>query len=398
MEASQSAATAATGAANDADEDNPQEVVCFYNRAGQKVPKNVTILIVGPDVACIDENAFDCYQSLKEVDMSKATSLQIIALHAFANCGALVRVKWPPNLKTLGVCAFWRCRSLEEADMSNLHALYIIGEGAFAMCSAVVRVNWPPNLITLGECAFSECSSLEEADMSNLNALKTIGERAFSHCSALARVNCGPNLEGIGPAAFADCTSLTDIHLPSGFSKDQIGLNAFYMCQQLGDNTDADYWWIDGTDGSEEVIPDDDYDITKVMISLKCHWFVRKLRDYIDETELLSVDMQGHDLKKAIRIKNLYPEATPRLAMSRLVSMYAKSPLTAARLEDAAAQSDEISKADWAEARVGYLQRLEGIQIVYADLIFNLLHWYAGNGLAENLFVNGKKRKRDMTM
>ena len=38
----------------------------------------------------------------------------------------------------------------------------------------------------------------------------------------------------------------------------------------------------------------------------------------------------------------------------------------------------------------------EGIQKVYAGSIFNLLHWYAGNGLAENLFVNRKKRKRDV--
>jgi len=61
----------------------------------------------------------------------------------------------------------------------------------------------------------------------------------------------------------------------------------------------------------------------------------------------------------------------------------------AAQLEDAAAQSDEISKADRATAHVGDLQWLEAI--------FNLLLWYAGNGLAENLLVNGKKRKRDIT-
>merc|ERR1719215_1958831 len=103
------------------------------------------------------------------------------------------------------------------------------------------------------------------------------------------------------------------------------------------------------------------HEITKAMISLKCHWFVRKLLfdEDSDEPELLSVDMQGHDLKKAIRIKNLYPEATPRLGMSRLVSMYAKSPLTAAQLENVA-RSDESVREGWAEARVGDLQRLEG--------------------------------------
>ena len=46
-EASQSTTTTA---ANDAGEDTPKEIVRFYNRAGQKAPKNVTKLIFGPDV------------------------------------------------------------------------------------------------------------------------------------------------------------------------------------------------------------------------------------------------------------------------------------------------------------------------------------------------------------
>merc|ERR1712176_1358355 len=103
-----------------------------------------------------------------------------------------------------------------------------------------------------------------------------------------------------------------------------------------------------------------------------------------------SVDMQGHDLKKAIRIKNLYPRATPRLTMNRLVSMYAKSPLTGAELESAAQSEEGVTEGDWAEVRFGDLQRLEGIQKAYTGFIFNLLHWYAGNGLAENLLLNRK--------
>jgi len=76
--------------------------------------------------------------------------------------------------------------------------------------------------------------------------------------------------------------------------------------------------------------------------------------------------------------------------------MYAKSPLTAAQLENAAHSDESVTEEDWAEARFGDLEWLEGIQNAYADSIFHLLHWYAGNGLAENLFVNRKKRKRDV--
>jgi len=80
--------------------------------------------------------------------------------------------------------------------------------------------------------------------------------------------------------------------------------------------------------------------------------------------------------------------------------MYAKSPLTAAQLEDAARSDEGVTEEDWEEARFGDQHQLEGIQKAYADSIFILLHWYAGryagNGLAENLFVNRKKRKRDV--
>merc|ERR1712232_199701 len=89
------------------------------------------------------------------------------------------------------------------------------------------------------------------------------------------------------------------------------------------------------------------HDIT-VLVPLRHHWFVRKLPFH--ETQLQSVDMQGNDLKMAIRIKNLYPRATPRLTMDRLVSMYAKFPLTAAQWEDIARSDGSVRERDWAEA------------------------------------------------
>merc|ERR1712021_303761 len=115
--------------------------------------------------------------------------------------------------------------------------------------------------------------------MSMLHALETIGDYAFQECSALALVRWPPtNLETVGDCAFEECTRLQNVTIPS-----------------------------------------------------RHHWFVREL-PFDDEThELLSVDMQGHDLRKAIRIKNLFPQATPTLSMNRLVQMYAMSPSTAAQ-------------------------------------------------------------------
>ena len=292
-----------------------------------------------PNLKIIGNKAFCDCTSLKEADMSKLNALETIETSAFADCSALALVKWSPNLKTIENYAFHDCDSLEETDMSKLHALETIGDSAFAFCTALALVKWPPNLKTIGSEAFFACDCLEEADMSKLHALETIENGAFCDCSALI-VKWVPNIKTIVQDAFPGCT-LQDVMIPSRY-----------------------------------------------------HWFVRKLP--LDDTNLQSVDMEGHDLKQAIRLKNLYPLATPRLTMDGLVSMHAKSPLTAAQLENAAQSDEGVTEEDWAEASFGDLQLLEGIQKAYAGSIFNLLHWYAGNGLAENLLVDRKKRKRDV--
>merc|ERR1712008_609855 len=182
------------------------------------------------------------------------------------------------------------------------------------------------------------CTSLKEADMSMLHALETVGRHAFFGCSALALVSWPPtNLNSIGDRAFCGCTSLQNVTIPS-----------------------------------------------------RHHWFVRELPFDDEAHELLSVDMQGRDLKKAIRIKNLFPQATPNLSMNRLVQMYAMSPLTAAQLENVA-KSDESVTEFWPGVRVGDLHRLEEIQKAYSDSIFKLVQWYAGNGLLGNLVVTKKR-------
>merc|ERR1712232_1144095 len=106
--------------------------------------------------------------------------------------------------------------------------------------------------------------------------------------------------------------------------------------------------------------------------------------------KLLSVDMQGHDLRKAIRIKNLFPQATPNLPMNRLVQMYAKSPLTAGQLENDATRDESVAEF-WTEVRLGDLHLLGEIEKAYCDSIFKLVQWHAGNGLLGNHVVTKKE-------
>ena len=322
--------------------------------------------------------------------MSKLHALETIGNWAFAYCSALVRVMLAPNLKTIGQDAFCDCTSLEEADMSKLHALETIGMNAFGYCSALVRVMLSPNLKTIGNDAFSGCKSLEEADMSKLHALETIGDFAFSFCSALVHVMLAPNLKTIGNDSFSGCKSLEEADISKLHALEAIGDYAFQNCSALARVMLAP----SGKTIGESVFKDCT-NLNHVMIPLRHHLFVQELP--FDEThhKLLSVDMEGHDLKKAIRIKNLYPRATPNLTTKRLVSMYAKSPLAAAELVNAAQNDDSVTEEDWEETREEDLQRLEKIGKVYVDSVFKLVHWYAGNGLVKSLFMNRREKKRD---
>ena len=177
--------------------------------------------------------------------------------------------------------------------------------------------------------------------MSELHALETIEKGAFAFCYSLSIIKWAPNLKKIGRAAFGECQNLS-----------------------------------------------------RIMIPLSHHWFIREL-PFGKTHKLLSVDMQGHDLKKAIRIKNLCPAQATRSLTNRLVSMYAKSPLTSTQLEDAAHDDESVTEEAWEETRGKDVQRLVEIQNAYADSIFKLLNWYAGNDLVENLLVNPLKRRRD---
>jgi len=214
--------------------------------------------------------------------------------------------------------------------------------------------------------AFRRRPCLKKVDMSGAYSLEIIEHRAFLDCISLSIINWAPNLITIGNCAFRDCTSLEEADMSKLHALEIIGDDAFSGCSAL----------------------------VRVMLApnLRYHWFVEGWMPF-DEThhKLLSVDMEGHDLKKAIRIKNMYPRATPNLTTKRLVSMYAKSPLTFAQLEDAARDDGNVTEVDWERTWEEDLRRLVEIQKAYADSIFMLVHWYAGNGLVENLIhVNSR--------
>lgn len=335
--------------------------------------------------------------------------LKKIEQSAFSDCEALQQITWnSAQLTEIGMLAFTCCSSLVELDLSIILQLTTIGTCSFAFCSSLETVRLPASLKTIGVSAFHQCTSLKDIQFND--GLEEIGCRAFEKFISLKEVALPPRLvhlqrrtfymgssletvvlpvglASIGTAAFGECIALSHVPLPNGLSEDQIGANAFYMCHKLAGKRDRDYWWTNGTEETDE---DWNYptDATKLMIPLSYQWCIATLpcNDCIFE----SIDMQGHDLKKAIRLKNLCPYTTPRLSMNRLVAMYAKSPMTEADFE-VAALNDPTAR-QWDSLKGKDLEKLKEIELAYASSIFKLVHWCCGIGLLED---GGDGRKID---
>ena len=159
----------------------------------------------GLPVKAIDSNAFNNYT----VDRS-----------------ALVSVKLPSTLESIGNSAFYGCENLSTVDFSACGNLTSIGEMAFDDAKALTSVSLPSSLTELGATAFAN-SGLTSIDLSNCSGLTVINEDVFCRNKSLTSVKLPLTVKSIGKGAFQSCTSLTDIDLSLYVMLESIGDDAF---------------------------------------------------------------------------------------------------------------------------------------------------------------------------
>ena len=226
-----------------------------------------------------DECVFDSCTSLKSVNLSGCSALEVIGESAFSGCSALESINFDgcEALTNIRGLAFFECTSLKSIDLSNKTNLTYIGGWCFDSCSSLESINLSgcvkykslgdsidggcenlksvnlngckvmtsvylyglPSLenVDLTGCVavtsihFSGCENLTEVDLSDCTALTTINASAFGYCTSLERVVGLSSVTRIEISAFEGCTSLVSVGDLSGVT--EIGAKAFKGCASL---------------------------------------------------------------------------------------------------------------------------------------------------------------------
>ena len=205
----------------------------FYGAA------NLSELYIGPDVAYINESAFENCFNLKKITVDANNSyLKIengyliqLSDNRIIRGTDRAEIVLGENVEKIEKSAFGGLGSIKKIDMSQ-SAVKEIPANAFINCSSLAEVALPSGLVDIGESAFAKCSSLSSVNLKDCAMLTTINDDAFFGCSSLTEVELPAAVKKIGILAFSK-SGLAKISFAESDTKITIGSNAFYECNAL---------------------------------------------------------------------------------------------------------------------------------------------------------------------
>ena len=138
---------------------------------------------------------------------ANATSL---GNYCFKSCTALVRVRLPDGIESIGVEAFNGDSALVEIENFLPDSVKTIKNKAFQNCTALTGFLTARGLQTTGDRIFHTCSALQGVDLSE-SSLSALDIFSFYSCSSLVSVSLPESLTSIGGGCFKSCTSLKTV-------------------------------------------------------------------------------------------------------------------------------------------------------------------------------------------
>ncbi len=184
---------------------------------------------IADSVTLIEENAFACCTSLKEVILP--ASLRKIGARAFCECERLTDLNIPNYVEEIDVDAF---RGTPFHDrLRQQEGLVVLGNCAYLYQGTESTIVIPDGIKTVGYRLFRDCKFLAEIRLPP--SVKKIAYSAFYGCTALRAVEIPKNVNIIGDWAFSGCSELERIDIPEGVKT--IGLRAFSDCKKLSQVT-----------------------------------------------------------------------------------------------------------------------------------------------------------------
>lgn len=230
----------------------------FIYDGTQKVPKDVTEVIVADGVTKIIGHAFSDCTSLESISIPD--SVTSIYPGAFENCTSLKSVTIPQQIKHIPSDLFLGCRSLESVLIPP--GVESIGADAFRRCISLKSITLPKNLEIIYDWAFGSCKSLESIVIPE--NVTSIGDYAFYGCSDLESIVIPESVTSIGYWAFEGCSSRTIVG-PDDVSDDDVSDddddNWFANRQSQLEDDEID--WDDIEDSFYQAFCDDAYQIVE---------------------------------------------------------------------------------------------------------------------------------------
>eukprot|EP01063_Lacrimia_lanifica_P002422 TRINITY_DN1127_c0_g1_i6.p1 TRINITY_DN1127_c0_g1~~TRINITY_DN1127_c0_g1_i6.p1 ORF type:complete len:397 (+),score=41.05 TRINITY_DN1127_c0_g1_i6:60-1250(+) len=173
-----------------------------------------------PNVMTIGADLLSACSSLTTVDLSPLSNITSVGDGFLSKCSSLTTVDLSPlsNITSVGHCFLWKCSLLTTVDLSPLSNITSVGDGFLSECLSLTTVDLSPlsNITSVGNFFLSKCSSLTTVDLSPLSNITSVGNFFLSKCSSLTTVDLSPlsNITSVGYCFLSECSSLTTIAVP----------------------------------------------------------------------------------------------------------------------------------------------------------------------------------------
>lgn len=164
--------------------------------------------------------------NLIAIDMTGAT-MEALPERFFSERSAILDIKLPATLKSIGNYAFYRCYGLTQITIPE--GVTDMKEYVFRECYSLKNISLPTTLTEIGRYTFYQCNSIETIELPD--KLTTISDNLFNQCERLRDVKFPTSLQTISESALRECPSLEKIILPEGLLT--IEGNAFRNCTGL---------------------------------------------------------------------------------------------------------------------------------------------------------------------
>ena len=157
----------------------------------------------------IGEKAF--YYQMKLVEVTLGKNTEKIEENGFHGCVALKKIKLNEGLVSIGRSAFGMTSSLEKIELPD--TLELIDRGAFVM-GGLKSITIPGSVERIGEQAFSNCNSLETVIIEK--GVKTLEDTCFEYCYNLVKIEIPESVQEIGWEILEDNKETVTIYAPEG--------------------------------------------------------------------------------------------------------------------------------------------------------------------------------------